>query len=154
MIVVSSCLAGMEVRYNGTHCLHTKIQQLIQEKKAVAVCPELLGGFQTPREPAEIIGGNGYDVLKGKAKVIEKNGKEVTDLYIEGAYRTWELVSELQASIVVLKENSPSCGSKMIYNGEFLHKRIEGVGVTTALLRKKGIQVLSEEELSELVQTF
>ncbi|GKU82368.1 hypothetical protein NCCP28_17640 [Niallia sp. NCCP-28] len=93
-------------------------------------------------------------MLKGKAKVIEKNGKEVTDLYVEGAYKTWELVSEHQASIVVLKENSPSCGSKMIYSGEFFHKRIEGVGVTTALLRKKGIQVLSEEELSELVQTF
>lgn len=154
MIVVSSCLAGIKVRYNGTHCLHTKIQQLIQEQKAVAVCPELLGGFQIPRESAEIIGGNGYDVLEGKAKVMEKSGKEVTNLYIEGAYKTWELVSGLQASIVVLKENSPSCGSRMIYNGEFLNKRIEGVGVTTALLRKKGIQVLSEEELSELVQIF
>jgi len=154
MIVVSSCLAGMEVRYNGTHCLHTKIQQLIQEKKAVAVCPELLGGFQIPREPAEVIGGDGYDVLEGNAKVMEKGGKEVTGLYIKGAYKTWEIVSELQASIVVLKENSPSCGSRMIYNGEFRNKRIKGVGVTTALLQKKGIQVFTENELEELVQTL
>ncbi len=68
MILVSSCLAGLEVRYNATHCLNNEISQLIEQKKAVAVCPELLGGFSTPREPAEIIGGDGTDVLEGRAK--------------------------------------------------------------------------------------
>lgn len=41
------------------------------------MCPEILGGFSTPREPAEIVGGNGEDVLDGKAKVIEKTGRDV-----------------------------------------------------------------------------
>jgi uncharacterized protein YbbK (DUF523 family) len=77
MILISSCLAGLEVKYNGTHCLDHKVRKLIEEKKAITVCPELLGGFSTPREPAEIIGGNGEDVLDGKAKVIEKSGKEL-----------------------------------------------------------------------------
>lgn len=27
MILVSSCLAGLEVRYNGTHCLNSKIRE-------------------------------------------------------------------------------------------------------------------------------
>lgn len=72
LILVSSCLAGLQVRYNGTHSLDLKISKLIEENKAIPVCSELLGGFSTPREPAEIIGGNGDDVLDGKAKVVEK----------------------------------------------------------------------------------
>lgn len=67
MILVSSCLAGLQVRYNGTHSLDLKISKLIVENKAILVCPELLGGFSTPRGPAEIIGGNGDDVLDGKS---------------------------------------------------------------------------------------
>ncbi|MFT8323332.1 MAG: DUF523 domain-containing protein [Bacillus sp. (in: firmicutes)] len=152
MIVVSSCLAGLMVRYNGTHSLDHKVQQLIQEKKAVAVCPELLGGFMTPREPAEIVGGDGQDVLEGKAKVLELGGKDVTALYIEGAYKTLKLAEDICATTVVLKENSPSCGSSFIYNGAFEGVKKEGMGVTTALLRNNGIKVISEEELTYMLK--
>jgi uncharacterized protein YbbK (DUF523 family) len=152
MIVVSSCLAGLEVRYNGTHCLNNRVTQMIDQKKAISVCPELLGGFSTPREPSEIIGGDGNDVLDGKAKVIEKSGRDVTDLYITGAYLTLRKAQEYHATAVVLKEFSPSCGSSMIYNGEFQGKKIPGNGVTTALLKRNGIRVVSEEGLSELLQ--
>lgn len=72
--MVSSCLAGMKVRYNGTDCLDEKIQKLLNENQAIAVCPELLGGFSTPREPAEIVGGDGEDVLAGTAKVVNAVG--------------------------------------------------------------------------------
>ncbi|OMD43762.1 DUF523 domain-containing protein [Paenibacillus odorifer] len=145
MILVSSCLAGMKVRYNGTDCLDEMIQKLLNEDKAIAVCPELLGGFSTPREPAEIIGGNGEDVLAGIAKVVDRSGTDVTDMYLKGAYITLAKAQEVSATMVVLKENSPSCGSTMIYNGEFKGKKIAGNGVTTALLRKNGIEVTSEE---------
>ncbi|NQD68434.1 DUF523 domain-containing protein [Bacillus haikouensis] len=149
MIVVSSCLAGLEVRYNGTHRLDNKIRKLMEENKAITVCPELLGGFSTPREPAEIISGDGEDVLDGKAKVVEKTGRDVTELYIKGAYSTLKKTKEIGATIVVLKEYSPSCGSTMIYNGEFKDKKIIGNGVTTALLKRNGIQVISEKQFSE-----
>ncbi|OME70097.1 hypothetical protein BSK65_14020 [Paenibacillus odorifer] len=145
MILVSSCLAGMKVRYNGTDCLDEKIQKLLNDNQAIAVCPELLGGFSTPREPAEIIGGNGEDVLAGTAKVVDRSGTDVTDMYLKGAYITLAKAQEVSATMVVLKENSPSCGSSMIYNGEFKGKKISGNGVTTALLRKNGIEVTSEE---------
>lgn len=114
--------------------------------KVQTVCPELLGGFSTPREPAEIVGGDGEDVLDGKAKVFEKSGKDVTELYIQGAIRTLEKAQAIGATMVVLKEYSPSCGSAIIYNGEFKGKKIAGVGVTTALLKRNGIQVVSEDE--------
>jgi uncharacterized protein YbbK (DUF523 family) len=152
MILVSSCLAGLEVRYNGTHSLDNKIRKLIEDNKAITVCPELLGGFLTPREPAEIKGGNGEDVLDGKAKVVEKTGRDVTELYIKGAYATLKKAMEVEATIVVLKEYSPSCGSSMIYNGEFHGKKIIGNGVTTALLKRNGLQVISEEKFSDNIR--
>jgi uncharacterized protein YbbK (DUF523 family) len=147
LILVSSCLAGIECRYDGTHCLKEKIRCLVEEKKAVTVCPELLGGFFTPRQSAEIVGGTGKDVLAGNAKVIEKSGRDVTDLYVKGAYKTLEMALKLQVTHVVLKQFSPSCGSKAIYNGTFSGEIIQGEGVTSALLSKTGIIVLSEEDL-------
>lgn len=145
MILVSSCLAGRHVRYNGSHCLNEQIAALIKAGRATMVCPELLAGFSTPREPAEIVGGTGEDVLNGTAKVVEKSGRDVTDLYIKGAYETLKFAQQVGASTVVLKENSPSCGSTLIYNGKFENKSIPGQGVTTALLAKHNIRVLSDE---------
>ncbi|MFF3021707.1 DUF523 domain-containing protein [Gottfriedia sp. NPDC057948] len=151
MILVSSCLAGLEVRYNGSHSLDNRIQKLIQENRAITVCPELLGDFLTPREPAEIVGGDGEDVLDGKAKVVEKSGRDVTELYIKGAYHTLRKAQEVNATIIVLKEYSPSCGSAMIYNGEFKGKKVVGNGVTTALLKRNGLRVISEENLTDIL---
>ena len=125
VIVVSSCLAGLKVRYDGGHCLDDKIGRLVKEKKAITVCPEVLGGLPTPRVPAEIVGGDGEDVLDGKARVIN------------------------ESTLVILKENSPSCGSSMIYNGEFTGEKIAGNGVTAALLKRNGIKVVSEDRARE-----
>lgn len=152
MIVVSACIAGLEVRYNGTHSLDNRIQKMLQENKAITVCPELLGGFLTPREPAEIVGGDGEDVLNGKAKVIEKSGRDVTEMYIKGAYFTLRKAQEVNATLIVLKEYSPSCGSSMIYNGEFKGQRVVGNGVTTALLKRNGLRVVSEENLADFLE--
>lgn len=149
MILVSSCLAGFKVRYNGTDSLDDRILNLLSENKAITVCPELLGGFSTPREPAEIVGGDGEDVLDGKAIVVEKSGKDVTELYINGAYLTLKKAQELRATTIILKEYSPSCGSSLIYNGEFKGNKITGIGVTTALLKRNGLKVISEENLSD-----
>ncbi|MEA0563326.1 MULTISPECIES: DUF523 domain-containing protein [Lysinibacillus] len=146
MILISACLAGINVRYNGTNSLNEKIQKLVLENKAVTVCPELMGGFTTPREPAEIVGGNGHDVLDGKARVVERSGRDVTELYLKGANATLQKAREIGATKVVLKEYSPSCGSAMIYNGEFNGTKLVGVGVTTALLQRHGIKVVSEEQ--------
>lgn len=151
MILVSSCLAGFKVRYNATDSLDNRIHKLFSENKAITVCPELLGGFSTPREPAEIVGGDGEDVLDGKAIVVEKSGKDVTELYINGAYVTLKKAQELSATTIILKEYSPSCGSSMIYNGEFKGKKVAGIGVTTALLRRNGLKVISEENLTDFL---
>ena len=151
MILVSACLAGLKVRYNGTDCLDERIRMLIAEKKAMTICPEVMGGLSTPRNPAEIIGGTGDDVLDGKAKVISISGEDVTEAFVKGAYSTLKKAQEVGATTVVLKEYSPSCGSSMIYNGTFSGQKVEGCGVTTALLRRNGIAVISENGLAQVL---
>ncbi|MFT0802804.1 DUF523 domain-containing protein [Bacillus swezeyi] len=150
MILVSSCLAGVECRYNGTHSYVEKINRLVEDNKAMIVCPELLGGFQTPREPAEISGGTGEDVLNGDAVIMTTSGENVTDLYLKGAYKTLELAKQIRADTVVLKENSPSCGSSRIYDGSFSNQKIAGNGITAALLKREGFRVVSEHQIDEL----
>lgn len=49
------------------------------------VCPEILGGLGVPRAPSEIRGGDGADVLLGRAKVVSREGEDVTREYLAGA---------------------------------------------------------------------
>ena len=151
MILVSACLAGFDVKYNGSHNLNEKIKKWFDEKKAIPICPEVLGGLSIPREPAEIVGGEGEDVLDGHAKVITNNGIDVTEQFMKGANETLKIALELNATMVILKERSPSCGSSMIYSGEFNGNKRKGTGVTAALLKRNGIQVLSEENFMKLL---
>lgn len=151
LIIVSACLAGLNVRYDGGDCLQPKIKQLVAENKAVTVCPEVLGGLMTPRDPAEIVGGDGFLVLEGKAKVVTNKGKDVTDQFIKGANCTLQIVKQLGGTTVVLKENSPSCGSHFIYDGTFCGNKIRGIGVTAALLMKHRINVINEQQFIEIL---
>ncbi|GAB4258279.1 2-thiouracil desulfurase family protein [Thermincola ferriacetica] len=149
MIIVSACLAGIKCKYSGGHYLVESIYKLVQDGRAVPVCPEELGGLPTPRNPAEIIGGAGADVLSGKARVVDCAGQDVTEEFIIGARKVLELARRVGAVRAILKERSPSCGCSMIYDGSFQQKKRPGAGVTTALLRLNGIEVRSEEELGK-----
>ncbi|GGE55981.1 DUF523 domain-containing protein [Priestia taiwanensis] len=153
MIGISACLLGENCRYDGGHnSVRAALDQLMEEGEIVSICPEVLGGLPTPRPPAEIVGGNGDDVLDGVAKVMDVQGNGVTEPFVQGAYMALERVQQAGITTVVLKENSPSCGSSAIYDGTFSRGKIVGFGVTTALLRRHGVRVISEHQLSELVQ--
>lgn len=149
MLLVSACLAGEPVRYDGKSCTVSLIKSLIAQGKAKAICPECLGGLPTPRPAAEIQGGTGDDVLVGRAKVIDSNGHDVTTAFIAGAYQALKIVKFYQATAIVLKENSPSCGSQFIYNGQFNSQKRTGFGVTAALLKQHGFEVIAEHQLEQ-----
>jgi len=139
-ILVSACLLGINSRYCGGGCLNEKIASLIGNHNLIPVCPEQLGGLPTPREPDEIREG----------RVFEKSGKENTDNFQKGAEETLRLARLLKADMAILKQNSPSCGSSMIYDGTFSSKKIPGSGITASLLIENGIRVISEEDITEL----
>lgn len=146
MKIVSACLVGVKCRYDQQSAWHPNIDGIIQFESVVPVCPEQLGGLPTPRNPAEIVGGDGVDVLDGNAKVIDNQGHDVTQEFIDGAYRVLDLAQTFRASTAILKQNSPSCGSKLIYDGSFSGSKKKGVGVTVALLLRSGLKVMSEED--------
>ena len=138
MIGISACLGGIACRYDGKSQTNDQLVKLVQENKAIIVCPEVLGGLSTPRKPAEIIGGDGYDVLQGNAKVIDIDGIDVTDAFLEGARRAFNTLRDKNITIMILKENSPSCGSAQIYDGTFCSPALAGDKTAYALLSGAG----------------
>ena len=150
-VLVSSCLLGKRVRYDG-NALPVSDEILkgwLRDGRYVPVCPEVLAGMGVPRPPAEISDGNGEDVLNGKATVIDKTGEDVTEVFVLGARMALDLCRKHGIEVAVLAESSPSCGSATIHDGNFLGRKVTGMGVTAALLRKNGIRVFSQHELAD-----
>ena len=147
MILVSACLLGINCKYNGDNNKNEKVEEYLKDKQFILVCPEQLGGLTTPREPSEIIELDGNGVIYGKTSVINNKRLDVTKEFKKGAVEALKIANLYQCKKAILKEGSPSCGSSLIYDGTFKGKKISGVGVTTALLRKNGIEVISENDL-------
>ncbi|MCO4332431.1 MULTISPECIES: DUF523 domain-containing protein [Staphylococcus] len=145
MIYISACLVGEKVRYDGENKLNSNLKKLVDHGIAKPICPEILGGLSTPRNPAEIVGGDGFDVLEKKAKVIDIQGDDVTREYIKGAMKALDICQKMKCKTLILKSDSPTCSSENIYTGEFNGKKKQGVGVFSALLIKHGIQVYNEK---------
>jgi len=149
MIIVSSCLLGVNAKYNGdtnTNKLLLKYSHLAQY---LPICPEQLGGLTTPRSPVEIQNGTGADVLAGTARAKNDQGLDVTSQFRLGAEQALYLTRIMPVTAAILKARSPSCGSRGIYDGTFNHIAREGQGVTAALLSQHNIPVYSDEELTE-----
>ncbi|MFC4771272.1 DUF523 domain-containing protein [Enterococcus hermanniensis] len=153
MLGISACLGGIACRYDGQSNEILLLKEWVKTNQAIVVCPEVLGGLPTPRTPAEIQGGDGFDVWNDSAKVIDKKGNDVTEAFKEGAILAFEQLQRLQVTELILKEKSPSCGSNRIYDGSFSGNRINGVGVATAYFMQKGIAIYSEENWQEMRMT-
>lgn len=132
----SACLLGLCTRYDGkVKRTYPKVLALAKKEILIPVCPEQLGGQPTPRPSAEIRDN----------RVIDTSGKDITDQFVKGAEEALKIALLYNVKEAILKQRSPSCGSgqlKML-NGDI----IEGDGITTELLKKNGIKVISEEEL-------
>lgn len=148
-ILVSSCLLGEPVRYNGTAISvdGDRMRWLQLQCDIVSVCPEMLAGLGVPRLPVEIAGGDGGDVLAGFASVVGSTGMDCTQSFIEGAGKALKICKKFNVEIAILTENSPSCGSNNIYDGTFQGIRIAGSGVTATYLRNHGISVFNQNQL-------
>ena len=148
MKLISACLLGIRCSWNSTDKYkNDKAIRLLEDDILIPVCPEQLGGLKTPRSPQEIQGGTGEDVLDGKRRVKNRDGEDVTRQFARGAEETLRIAKQFKVSHFIGKSRSPSCGCGQIYDGTFSGRLINGDGVTTALLKRNQIEVITEEDL-------
>ena len=146
LYLVSACLLGIPTAYDGDARLQEELIALAARGRVVPVCPEVAGGLGVPRPPAEIVGGDGDDVLDGRARVVTVAGEDVTAAYLRGAECALATARRYGITAAILKQRSPSCGSTCIYDGTHSRRLVAGRGVTAALLRRHGVTVWSEED--------
>lgn len=135
-ILVSSCLCGVNCKYNGGNNEDKRVAKLMDTHTVICVCPEVLGGLSTPRTPAEIVGD----------RVITKDGEDVTEAFYKGAEKALEAAEKYNVDMAILKANSPSCGCGKVYDGTFSKTLVEGDGVFVRMLKEKNIKVYNEND--------
>jgi uncharacterized protein YbbK (DUF523 family) len=140
-VVVSACLLGRPCRFDGKDKFTPELAFLLEGRNVISVCPEELGGLGTPRAACQISGGDGADVIDGKARVIAADGTDQTEAFLSGARAALEPALAAGAREAILKERSPSCGVTRVYHGGALGP---GQGVFAALLVRHGIRVIDE----------
>ncbi len=150
-ILISACLLGRPVRYDGRSVPKhdAMIDKWLEQGRLVPFCPEMAGGLPVPRPPAEIHGGTGIEVLEGKA-LVKTREADVTAAFLKGARAALDLCREQGIDFALLKEKSPSCGSRHIYDGSFSRRLIPGRGVTAALLEDHEVSVFCEDDILAL----
>jgi uncharacterized protein YbbK (DUF523 family) len=140
-ILLSRCLTGELCRWDG-QMLSDDISDLLRDCEIFAICPEMDGGLSCPRPRAEIERHDGNAVLEGVARVRDEKGCDVTGNFLNGAQNALNMALKYGIRKAILKDKSPSCGVKSIYIGGVL---CPGIGVTSALLKRHGVEVISSE---------
>ena len=74
-VLVSACLMGFRCRYDGGTQRLACLDALRERHVLIPVCPEVMGGLPTPREPSEIRDG----------RVVSRDGRDVTEAFRRGA---------------------------------------------------------------------
>lgn len=137
-ILVSACLLGIPCRYDGQAKPDKAVLALKHSGHTLfPVCPEVLGGLPTPRPPAELQGD----------QIINRSAQNVTKQYHAGAELALAMMREHRCTLAILKERSPSCGSKQVYDGTFSGTLIDGKGIAAAKLFEAGYSVIGESDV-------
>jgi uncharacterized protein YbbK (DUF523 family) len=139
-ILVSACLLGVPCRYDAKSKPDERVIALSKKHELIPVCAEVLGGLETPRIPAEIVGD----------KVLRRDGVDVTREYHSGAQCVLDIAIQNSCKIAILKSKSPSCGKGEIYDGTYTKTLKDGNGICADLLMKNNITVLTEREIDKI----
>lgn len=154
-ILMSACLSGMRCGYDGTaNGEYPSVLKLMEYDtvKIFTFCPEEFS-FGSPREMCDIYGGNGFDVLDGKARVLTESGKDWTDGMLQASERMLEIARREQVELAVMMDISAACGSQVIYSGNrFAADKVyqAGAGVCAAQLLRNGFKVISQRDYASL----
>lgn len=140
-VAVSACLVGKNTKYNGKNNYNEAVMKYLQNKEYVTICPEVIGGLPTPRVPSE----------RKDNKVINKIGEDVTINFFDGAQKEIEKLLKENINIIIVKEKSPSCGYKQIYDGTFTNTLTEGNGVFVDLALQNGFIIYTEKDIEKML---
>ena len=142
MILVSACLLGQSVRYDGRHSFSAELAAMLAQKPYLALCPEFMGGLGIPRSPARFVdarpGLEGPDVLSGRARLVNGEGMDVSRAFTDGAGLVLDLALSAGVTECFLKDRSPSCGFDPQRENPLGGP---GLGVLAALLLDAGIKI-------------
>lgn len=148
VVLVSACLLGEACRHDGGDKRSSPVLAALEGKAVVPICPEAGAGLGVPRPPVELSGGDGASVLAGGASArVVGSGEDRTGAFLFGARLALEAAARFGATAAILKERSPSCGSRTVHCDGALR---QGEGVTAAALRKAGLAVVSDEDLTQV----
>ncbi len=142
-VLVSACLMGFRCRYDGGAQRLDCLDALRERHVLVPVCPEVMGGLPTPREPSEIRSG----------RVVTRDGRDVTEAFARGAREAEKIALACGCRCALLKERSPSCGLGRVYDGTFTGTLTRGDGLCARLLSQRGLRVLGESQAEELLKS-
>ena len=141
-ILISACLLGDKTKYDGGDNYWPFVEKLKKKYVLIPFCPEVEGGLSVPRKPSEI---------QKDGSVLSENGKDVTKNFVDGAEKAFQACRFFGVSIAILKDGSPSCGSRKIYDGSFKGNKIDGLGITARRLIASGIKVYSSTDNLEFL---
>lgn len=127
--LVSACLVGLCSRYDGQTRPSPDCCQCLKNTLWIPFCPEQMGGLSTPRTAADLTDGDGFAVLAGRARVVNRDGVDLSPQFIKGAGQSLLLAQSQPVTAIFLKSGSPSCG----VSGK--------IGVTAALLQQHGFHL-------------
>jgi uncharacterized protein YbbK (DUF523 family) len=146
-VLVSSCLLGLETRYDATDNYSQEVADYIEKSDLIPIpiCPEQLAGLSTPRSKCWFASGDGAAALKGTGRLINEEGLEMTNCFIKGAEKALEIARMTGCTKAILQQRSPSCGTQKVYINQQL---TEGIGITAALFRAEGIEIIGDDELA------
>lgn len=136
-ILVSACLLGENCKYNGKNNYSERVAAYVAGHEVIPVCPEVLGGLPTPRDPSEIVDG----------VVTNRKGVSVDRQFRDGAEKALRIAEENEIDLAILQSRSPSCGVNQIYDGTFTGHLIPGQGVFAELLLQHGYRVMDCEDI-------
>ena len=139
---VSACLVGKNTKYDGGNNYNKYVLEYLKDKEVVLLCPEVFGGLPTPRIPSEQIND----------KVINSNNEDVTKQFVDGANEALKRLQQQNVNVVILKERSPSCGYKKVYDGTFSKTIIDGNGVFAKLAIENGFIIYTESDIENIIK--
>jgi len=142
-ILISSCLLGEKVRYDGGHKREGYlVETLGRYVEWVPVCPEVDCGLPTPREAMRLVGSPSAPRL-----VTSKGGVDHTDRMEQWARKKLEELEAANLCGYICKKDSPSSGMERVkvYRDSGIPAKV-GAGVFTRAFMDRFPLIPVEEE--------